>query len=230
MDALDLMTSLQEELRERIRSSKCGPFLAAIYDEEGTLIAKAANSVVEEKCSHCHAEMNAIRAAQQKLGTYDLAPFHLTLYSTSEPCMMCLGGILWSGIRAVCYGVPTAEVERITGFDEGFKPDWHDEFEKRGICVHGSIAAELGADVLREYVALGHTVYKPERPDEDTLLYARCCRLVIAEQRADADFIQERLGLSYAKTLSYLCRMEEDGIVSAAERPSSPRAVLKDKL
>ncbi len=225
-----IMTALQEELRERSRSSKCGPFLAAIYDEEGTLIAKAANSVVEEQCSHCHAEMNAIRAAQQKLGTYDLAPFKLSLYSTAEPCMMCLGGILWSGLRAVYYGVPTADVERITGFDEGFKPDWHDEFEKRGICVQGGLAAELGADVLREYVALGHPVYKPERPDEDTLLYARCCRLVIAEQRADADFIQERLGLSYAKTLSYLCRMEEDGIVSAAERPSSPRAVLKDKL
>lgn len=163
MDEPALMTSLQEELRERIRSSSCGPFLAAIYDEEGTLIAKAANSVVEEQCSHCHAEMNAIRAAQQKLGTYDLAPFRLSLYSTAEPCMMCLGGILWSGIRAVYYGVPTAEVERITGFDEGFKPDWHAEFEKRGIRVHGGIAAELGADVLREYVALGHPVYKPER-------------------------------------------------------------------
>lgn len=163
MDALDLMTALQEELRERIRSSSCGPFLAAIYDEEGTLIAKAANSVVEEQCSHCHAEMNAIRAAQQKLGTYDLAPHKLSLYSTAEPCMMCLGGILWSGIRAVYYGVPTAEVEHITGFDEGFKPDWHAEFEKRGIRVQGSLAAGLGADVLRDYMTLGHKVYKPER-------------------------------------------------------------------
>ena len=163
MDELAFMTSLQEELRERIRSSNCGPFLAAIYDEKGTLIAKAANSVVEEQCSHCHAEMNAIRAAQQKLGTYDLAPFQLSLYSTAEPCMMCLGGILWSGLRAVYYGVPTADVERITGFDEGFKPDWHAEFEKRGIRVLGNIAAELGASVLREYVALGRTVYKPER-------------------------------------------------------------------
>lgn len=163
MDEPALMTSLQEELRERILSSSCGPFLAAIYDEEGTLIAKAANSVVEEQCSHCHAEMNAIRAAQQKLGTYDLAPFRLSLYSTAEPCMMCLGGILWSGIRAVYYGVPTAEVERITGFDEGFKPDWHAEFEKRGIRVRGGIAAELGAAVLRDYMTLGHKVYKPER-------------------------------------------------------------------
>lgn len=230
MDALDLMTALQEELRERIRSSSCGPFLAAIYDEEGTLIAKAANSVVEEQCSHCHAEMNAIRAAQQKLGTYDLAPHKLSLYSTAEPCMMCLGGILWSGIRAVYYGVPTAEVERITGFDEGFKPDWHTEFEKRGIRVQGGIAAELGADVLRDYMRAGRTVYKPDRPDEDTLLYERCVRLVVAEQTADAAFLQERLNLSYARTLSYLSRMEEDGIVSGSERPSGPRAVLKDKL
>lgn len=161
-----LMRNLQEELRARIRSGNgCGPFLAAIYDAEGRLIAKAANSVVQEQCSHCHAEMNAIREAQKKLGTYDLAPHNLTLYCTAEPCMMCLGGILWSGLRRVCYGVPTAQVEAITGFDEGFKPDWETEFRKRGIDVRGNLEAAAGADVLREYVEGGHTIYKPTRTE-----------------------------------------------------------------
>ena len=76
---------------------------------------------------------------------------------------MCLGGIMWSGIKAVYYGVPSKRVEEITGFDEGFKPDWLEEFKKRGITVYGNIAVEVGEQVLRDYVAQGHTVYKPER-------------------------------------------------------------------
>ena len=50
-----------------------GPFLAAIYDENGNLVSKAANSVVIENCSNNHAEINAIKEAQMKLATYDLS-------------------------------------------------------------------------------------------------------------------------------------------------------------
>lgn len=161
--AESIIRALQDELRERIRREGCGPFLAAVYDAEGRLIAKAANSVVKEQCSHCHAEMNAIRAAQKALGTYDLSPFRLSIYVTAEPCIMCLGGIMWSGIQAVYYGVPSATVERITGFDEGFKPDWHAEFRKRGISVCGNIAPEAGEAVLHDYMRSGLAVYKPQR-------------------------------------------------------------------
>lgn len=161
--AENIIRALQAELRERIFRDGCGPFLAAVYDANGTLLVKAANSVVQEQCSHCHAEMNAIREVQKLLGTYDLAPHNLSLYVTAEPCIMCLGGIMWSGIKTVYYGVPSATVERITGFDEGFKPDWHAEFRKRGITVYGNLAPEAGEAVLREYMAAGRPVYKPER-------------------------------------------------------------------
>ena len=77
--------------------------------------------------------------------------------------MMCIGAIMWSGIKNVFYGLPSKEVERITGFDEGFKPDWIDEFKKRGITVYGNIAHELGEQALEEYIKDGHKVYKPER-------------------------------------------------------------------
>ena len=160
--ATQIISSLQEELKIYITQG-AGPFLAAIYDDKGTLIAKAANSVVHENCSHCHAEMNAIKQAEEKLNTYDLAPHHLSLYVTAEPCLMCLGGIMWSGIGAVYYGVPSKQVEEITGFDEGFKPNWQDEFKKRGITVYGNLAPEKGQEVLREYVRQGHRVYKPTR-------------------------------------------------------------------
>ena len=140
-----------------------GPFVAAIYDEKGNLVVKVANSVVNEHCSNNHAEMNAIKEAEKKLGTYDLAPYNLKLYVTAEPCMMCIGGIMWSGIKEVYYGVPSKSVEEITGFDEGFKPHWFREFKKRGIVVYGNIEPELGEKELFNYVKNGKKVYMPSR-------------------------------------------------------------------
>lgn len=160
--ASEIIRELQNELPDYIRRGH-GPFLAAIYDNQGNLIAKTANSVVSEKCSHNHAEMNVIKQAEKKLNTYDLTPYHLSLYVTSEPCMMCLGGIMWSGIDAVYYGVPSERVEKITGFDEGFKPDWFQEFKKRGIRVCGQIETELGEQVLHQYILNQKTVYQPKR-------------------------------------------------------------------
>ena len=160
--AEQIITRLQKELPEYIAQGS-GPFLAAIFDENGRKIAQTANSVINENCSHNHAEMNAIRAAEDALRTYDLSAHNLSLYVTAEPCMMCLGGIMWSGIKAVYYGVSSKEVEQITGFDEGFKPDWLNEFARRGIRVYGNIAAAAGRKVLQDYVSGGHTVYQPER-------------------------------------------------------------------
>ena len=73
--------------------------------------------------------------------------------------MMCLGGIMWSGIKSVFYGVPSDTVEKITGFDEGFKPNWFHEFNKRGIAVYGNIETDLGKQVLQEYAKNGK-IYK----------------------------------------------------------------------
>lgn len=161
-NASKIISDLQKELQKYINKGY-GPFLAAIYDSNGNLIAKTANSVVNKSCSHNHAEMNAIKLAEKKLGTYDLSPYNLSIYVTSEPCMMCLGGIMWSGIKAVYYGVPSNRVNKITGFDEGFKQNWHSEFKKRGITVYGQIEQEVGEKVLKDYVANGHMVYKPKR-------------------------------------------------------------------
>ena len=157
-----IILGLQQELKKYINKGH-GPFLAAIYDSKGNLIAKAANSVVNKSCSHNHAEMNAIKLAEKKLGTYDLSPYNLSIYVTSEPCMMCLGAIMWSGIKAVYYGVPSKRVTKITGFDEGFKENWHKEFKKRGIAVYGQIEQDAGEKVLKEYVVNKHIIYKPEK-------------------------------------------------------------------
>lgn len=160
--AYRIIVGLQNELGSYIQNGS-GPFLAAIYDENDNLIAKQANSVINEVCSHNHAEMNTIKAAEKALNTYDLSSHNLRLYVTAEPCMMCLGGIMWSGIKEVYYGVPSKRVEEITGFDEGFKPNWLDEFKKRGITAYGNIAQSIGEEVLQNYVTSGKTVYQPER-------------------------------------------------------------------
>ena len=160
--AKKIITELQKEL-EQHTDLNCGPFLAAIYDEKGNLISKCANSVVEKNCSNNHAEMNAIKEAQEKLGTYDLSSFNLSIYVTSEPCIMCAGAIMWSGIKEVYYGVPSDIVEKITGFDEGFKPNWFEEFKKRNIKVCGNIELELGIKELEKYMQNGKKIYCPER-------------------------------------------------------------------
>ena len=156
------MRELQEKLRGLIHSGAgCGPFYAAVVGPDGEVVAEAANSVVAENCSHDHAEMNAIRLAERRLGSWNLAGRGLVLYATAEPCMMCVGGILWSGISRVVYGVGTGSVERIAGFDEGFKPAWREEFAKRGIEVVGPVLPELGESVLEEYVARAGVIYRP---------------------------------------------------------------------
>lgn len=160
--ASKIITDLQKDMKS-FTAKGSGPFVAAIYDDKGNLIVKVANSVVNEQCSNNHAEMNAIREAEKKLGTFDLAPYNLKLYVTAEPCMMCLGGIMWSGIKEVYYSVPSKRVEDITGFDEGFKPHWFKEFKKRGIIVYGNIETELGEQELQNYVDNGKKIYKPSR-------------------------------------------------------------------
>jgi len=160
--AQKIINDLQNELQNYVNIGH-GPFLAAIYDDKGNLISKCANSVVKDACSICHAEINAIKEAERKLGTYDLSRYNLKIYVTSEPCMMCLGAILWSGIKEIYYGVQSKDVEAITGYDEGFKPNWFEEFAKRGISAYGNIEADLGKKVLKKYVRDGHVIYKPLR-------------------------------------------------------------------
>ena len=70
---------------------------------------------------------------------------------------------MWSGVQTVYYGVPSARVEALTGFDEGYKPDWHKAFRQRGITVYGNIAVAVGEQVLIDYVNQGRVIYKPDR-------------------------------------------------------------------
>ena len=160
--AQKIMKEIYEKTTKGVNNGK-GPFYAEIYNEKGHLVASSSNSVVEDKCCLCHAEVNALRKAHAKYKDYNLAPKNLTIYVNAEPCIMCAGAIMWSGVKTVYFGVPSSDVERITGFDEGYKPDWINEFKKRGITVYGGIEKTAGEEVLQNYVNSGKKIYKPTR-------------------------------------------------------------------
>ena len=159
-NAKTIMLNVQAKTADGIKNGK-GPFYAEIYDKNGNLIIGASNSVVEDKCCLFHAEVNTIKKAHEKFKEYSLAPEDLTIYVNAEPCIMCAGAIMWSGIKTIYFGVPSSKVEKITGFDEGYKPNWIKEFKKRGITVYGNIEAQAGEKVLEEYVKSGKEIYKP---------------------------------------------------------------------
>ena len=118
-----------------------GPFAAAIF-ERGTdrLIAVGVNVVVPAKQSWAHAEMTAFAHAQNKLDKASLQG--CVLASSCEPCAMCHGAILWSGVEKLIYGAPRQAAEEI-GFDEGYKGlFWRPALNHRGIQVIGPLLAK----------------------------------------------------------------------------------------
>lgn len=158
--AKKIMLNVQAKTLEGVQKGK-GPFYAEIYDKYGNLVVASSNSVVEDKCCLFHAEVNTIKKAHEKFKEYSLAGEDLTIYVNAEPCIMCAGAIMWSGIKTVYFGVPSTSVEKITGFDEGYKPNWINEFKKRGITVYGNIEPQAGEKVLEGYITSGKEVYKP---------------------------------------------------------------------
>ncbi|MEA3228391.1 MAG: nucleoside deaminase, partial [Campylobacterota bacterium] len=95
-------------------SNAGGPFGAVIIKDD-TIIASAHNEVLKTKDATAHAEINAIRKACQKLDSFNLSG--CILYTTCEPCPMCLGAIFWSRIDTVYYGA-TKDDAAYGGFDD----------------------------------------------------------------------------------------------------------------
>lgn len=106
-----------KEAYKGINNHHGGPFGAVIV-KNGKIIAKAHNTVLKNNDATCHGEMNAIKKASKKLGTYDLSGCEI--YTTGEPCPMCLGAILWSNIVKIYYGCNIIDTEQIGFRDNKF--------------------------------------------------------------------------------------------------------------
>lgn len=94
-----------------------GPFGAVIASKDGEIIAEASNSVTIDHDPTAHAEVNCIRKATAKLGTFDLAGYDI--YTSCEPCPMCLGAIYWAYLDKIYYANDRKDAAAI-GFDDDF--------------------------------------------------------------------------------------------------------------
>lgn len=111
------MQAALEEAYAGIEAGDGGPFGTVIV-KDGEIVGRGHNRVVVNQDPTCHGEMEAIRDACKNLGTFDLSGCEL--YTTAEPCPMCLGAILWSNISATYYGCTRQDSAEIGFRDDAF--------------------------------------------------------------------------------------------------------------
>lgn len=113
----------EELMRKAIALSKenvlngGGPFGAVIATAEGEIVATGVNRVTSSCDPTAHAEVSAIRAATAKLGTFNLSGYEI--YTSCEPCPMCLGAIYWARLDKMYYANTKTDAKNI-GFDDSF--------------------------------------------------------------------------------------------------------------
>jgi guanine deaminase len=101
---------------ENVRSGKGGPF-AALVVKDGAIVGTGTNLVTSTCDPTAHAEVVAIRDACRALGAFQLNG--CDIFTTCEPCPMCMGAIYWARPRRVYFGNTAADAARI-GFDDSF--------------------------------------------------------------------------------------------------------------
>lgn len=144
---------------ENVQHGTGGPFGAVIVEEEtGRLVSVGMNRVVPENNSILHAEMLAFMMAQRRVGSYTLGapglPAH-TLVSSCDPCAMCLGATLWSGVRRVVCGATREDAERVR-FDEGpVFPESYRYLADKGIAIVREVLRDEARAVLERYARSG---------------------------------------------------------------------------
>lgn len=99
---------------ENVRAGRGGPFAALVVEDE-EIVAQGTNVVTSTQDPTAHAEITAIRNACEARGHFDLTG--CTLYSTCEPCPMCLGAIYWARLDQVIYAASQADAAA-AGFDD----------------------------------------------------------------------------------------------------------------
>ena len=113
----EYMKAAIEEAEKGIHAGEGGPFGCVIV-KDGAIVGKGHNEVVKRKDPTCHGEIMAIHEACRSLDSFDLSGCEL--YTTGEPCPMCMGAILWANIGKVYYGCNIADTEEIGFRDKVF--------------------------------------------------------------------------------------------------------------
>jgi tRNA(Arg) A34 adenosine deaminase TadA len=149
--------------RENVVRGTGGPFGAAVFEADtGKLVGVGTNSVLRLNNSSAHAEMVALALAQSRVGSFTLranGKVRHELFSSCEPCAMCLGATLWSGVSRLVFSAAREDAARL-GFDEG--PVFAASYEyvqQRGVTIVRDRLRSEGAAVLDLYVERGGQIY-----------------------------------------------------------------------
>jgi tRNA(Arg) A34 adenosine deaminase TadA len=131
---------------ENVLSGNGGPF-GAVIEHEGAIVGEGVNTVTSACDPTTHAEVNAIRAAAQTLNSFSLAG--CTLYTSCQPCPMCLAAAYWARVDVIYYGASAADAAH-AGFDDAFL---YEEFRKDP--AQRSLPAEqlLGEEARESFAA-----------------------------------------------------------------------------
>ena len=149
--------------RENVERDTGGPFGAAVFERDsGKLVAVGMNSVVRLANCTLHGEMVAFMMAQRRVGSFTLGapgqPAH-ELFSSCDPCAMCLGATLWSGVKRMVCGASREDATRLQ-FDEGpVFPESYAYLEKLGIRVEHNVLREEARAVMERYRSRGGKIY-----------------------------------------------------------------------
>ena len=149
--------------RENVERETGGPFGAVVVERDtGRIVAVGMNSVVRLHNCTLHGEMVAFMMAQQRLQSYTLnaagMPAH-ELITSCEPCAMCLGAALWSGVRRIVLGAAREDATKLN-FEEGpvFGASYQ-YLQERGIEIVRNVLRDEARAVLELYRARRGTIY-----------------------------------------------------------------------
>lgn len=118
---------------------------------DGKIIGEGRNRVVAENDPTWHGEVQAIRAACKSLGTFKLEG--ATLYTSAEPCPMCLGATYWAGIKDVYYAATVGDALKYGNFDDSFiYEEIHKPVEQRQMRLKQIMQPEA-VEVWKQYAA-----------------------------------------------------------------------------
>ena len=149
------MEIAKNEAFEGFSNNDGGPFGAVITDKEGNIIATGHNMVLKNNDPTAHAEVTAIRNACQKLNNYDLSNY--VLYTSCQPCPMCLSAIIWSNIKDIYYACTKEDAA-----DIGFRDDLIYEYlkgNKQDLISLKQIDRDDCIGLFEEYKNLNKTIY-----------------------------------------------------------------------
>src|SRR6185503_10805433 len=151
----DRMRLAIELARQNVVRATGGPFGAAIFEHStGALISVGVNSVVRLNNSTLHAEMLAIMMAEHRLESYTLAGSPSASYdlvSSCDPCAMCLGAVLWSGVRRMVTGADRDDATALS-FEEGpVFPQSYAYLQERGVAITRSVLRQEASAIFELY-------------------------------------------------------------------------------